>query len=161
MEALREQLIALLLIITGMLFTPLVFIALDYWAGIRKAKKRGDKILSNKMKRTVDKISRYYNAILAMLVVDSIQMSAFVFLYLYYDWTAYTLPVFTLAAILFVATIEVKSIFEPADKKESIEMREITELAKAIASHKEDPKEIAAAIAGYLNKPARGKKKTT
>lgn len=151
MEALREQLIVLLLIITGMLFTPLVFIALDYWAGIRKAHKRGDKIRSDKMKRTVDKISRYYNAILAMLVVDCIQMSAFIFLYLYYSWTAYTLPVFTLGAILFVAAIEIKSICEPADVKESREMKEVAELAKAIVEHKSSPEEIAQAIAKYLN----------
>jgi hypothetical protein len=79
-------------------------------------------------------------------------MSAFIFLYLYYGWTAYTLPVFTLAAVLFVAGIEVKSIWEPADVKEQREMKEITTLAKAIAEHKSDPKEIAEAIAEYLNK---------
>lgn len=151
-EALSEQLIVLLLIITFMLFTPLVFVGLDFWAGIRKARKRGEQIFSDKMKRTVDKISRYYNAILAMLVVDCIQMSAFIFLYLYYGWTAYTFPVFTLAAVLFVAGIEVKSIWEPADVKEQREMKEITTLAKAIAEHKSDPKEIAEAIAEYLNK---------
>jgi heme exporter protein D len=153
MEALSEQLIALLLIITGMLFTPLVFIALDYWAGIRKARKRGERIRSDKMKRTIDKISRYYNAILAMMVVDGIQMSAFIFLYMYYNWTAYTIPVFTFAAILFVAAIEIKSICEPADVKENREMREVSALAKAIAEHKNDPKEIAEAIAEYINKP--------
>ena len=152
MQALSEQLIALLLIITGMLFTPLVFIALDYWAGIRKARKRGEAIWSDKMKRTIDKISRYYNAILAMMVVDAIQMSAFIFLYLYYGWTAYTIPVFTLAAILFVAAIEIKSIYEPADVKERRENQDVIELAKAIAAHKSDPEEIAEAIARYLNK---------
>lgn len=152
MQALSEQLIALLLIITGMLFTPLVFIALDYWAGIRKARKRGEAIRSDKMKRTIDKISRYYNAILAMMVVDAIQMSAFIFLYLYYGWTAYTIPVFTLAAILFVAAIEIKSIYEPADVKERRENQDVLELAKAIAAHKSDPEEIAEAIAKYLNK---------
>lgn len=150
MQHLSEQLIALLLIVTGMLFTPLVFIALDFWAGIRKARKRGVKIQSDKMKRTVDKISRYYNAILAMLVVDCIQMSAFIFLHLYYGWTPYTFPLFTLAAILFVAAVEIKSIYEPADVKESREMREVTELAKAIAEHKNDPNEIAKAVAEYL-----------
>ena len=150
MEQLSEQLIAPLLIVTGMLFTPLVFIALDFWAGIRKAHMRGIKIYSDKMKRTVDKISKYYSAILAMLVVDCIQMSAFVFLHLYYQWTPYTFPLFTLAAILFVAAIEIKSIYEPADAKEAREMREVTELAKAIAIHRNDPKEIAKAVAEYL-----------
>ena len=152
MQALNGQLVTLLLIVAGLLFTPILFIALDYWAGIRKAKKRGDKIYSDKMKRTVDKISRYYNAVLAMLVVDCIQMSAFIFLYLYYGWTPYTFPFFTLIAILFVAAIEIKSIYEPADIKESRELRGVSELAKAIADNNLDPKEIAKAITEYLNK---------
>ena len=134
-----------------MLFTPLVFIALDYWAGIRKAKKRGERICSNKMKHTVDKVARYYNAILAMVMLDLIQIGAFIFLWRFNGWNCYTFPIFTLIGVLFIAAIEVKSIMEPADEKESREMKEVTELAKAIAEHKSDPKEIAEAIAGYLN----------
>jgi hypothetical protein len=152
MHALQGQLIALLVIITGLLFAPIVFIGLDYWAGIRKSKKRGIRIYSDRMKRTVDKVSRYYNAILAMLVVDCIQMSAFVFLHLFYGWTAYTFPLFTLAAVLFVAAIEIKSIYEPADAKESRELKDITQLAKEIASHKNDPEEIAKIITSYISK---------
>ena len=147
---LSEQLIVLLFVTTGMLFTPLIFIALDYWSGIRKARKRNDPIRSDKMKRTVDKVARYYNAVLAMLVLDAIQISAFVFLHIYNNWSAYTFPLFTFIAVVFVAAIEIKSIIEPADAKESRELKEVTELAKAIASHKNDPKEIAEAIASYL-----------
>ena len=155
MEALHnlaEQLIVLLFVVVGMLMTPIIFIALDYWAGIRKARARGEKICSDKMKRTTDKISRYYNAILAMMVLDVIQITAFVFLYLYNGWDAYTFPFFTLCAVLFVAAIEIKSIYEPADVKERRQMKEITQLAKAIAEHKSDPAEIAEAIAKYLTK---------
>jgi hypothetical protein len=148
---LSEQLIILLFLTVGMLFTPLIFIGLDYWSGIRKAHKRGDPIRSNKMKRTVDKVARYYNAILAMVVLDIIQISAFLFLHIYNGWSAYTFPLFTLIAVLFVAAIEIKSIIEPADAKEGRELKEVSELAKAIASHRNDPKEIAEAIAEYLN----------
>lgn len=154
MEALHElseQLIALLFFIVLLLFTPLVFIALDYWSGIRKAKKRGEPIYSDKMKRTVDKISRYYNAILAMMVVDVIQVTGFIFLYLFNGWSAYTFPLFTLGAVLFVAAIEIKSIYEPADVKEEREMKEAAKLAKVIMEHKNDPKEIAEAVASYLD----------
>ncbi len=151
LTGLSEQLIALLFMVVLLLFTPLVFIGLDYWAGIRKARKRGDPICSDKMKRTVDKISRYYNAILAMMVVDVIQITAFIFLYLYNGWSAYTFPVFTLAAVLFVAAIEIKSIYEPADVKEQREMRDAAKLAKIIMEHRNDPKEIAEAVANYLN----------
>ena len=110
-------------------------------------------IRSDKMKRTMDKVSRYYNAILAMLVVDLIQMSAFVFMYLYLGWAnAYTFPVFTMLATLFVAAVEIKSIYEPADAKEKQELKDVQALAVAIASHKDDVKEIAEAIAEYLKK---------
>jgi hypothetical protein len=152
MIELREQLIALLFIVLGILIIPLVMIALDYWAGLRKARKRGDLIRSDRMKRTVDKVSRYYNGIFALMVLDVMQISGFIFLHLYNGWTAYTFPVFTFAAVGFVAVVEIKSIYEPADAKESKEMKAVAELAKAIAAHKSDPEEIAEAIAKYLNK---------
>lgn len=152
MQQISEQLTWLLFIVVGMLFTPLVFIALDFWAGIRKSKKRGIRINSDKMKRTVYKVSKYYNTILAMMVVDIIQMMAFIFLWKFNGWDLYTFPIFTLAAVIFVGAIEIKSIVEPADAKEEREFKEVTELAKAIAEHKSDPKEIAEAIAEYLKK---------
>jgi hypothetical protein len=155
MFELREQLIVLLFVVLGMLVTPLIFIALDYWAGIRKARKRGDPIHSDKMKRTIDKVSRYYNGIFALMVLDIIQITAFVFLHIYNEWDAYTFPLFTLIGILFVAAVEIKSIYEPTDVKESRELKEVTELAKAIAAHKSDPEEIAEAIAKYLNKNSK------
>lgn len=152
LESIREQLIALLFMEVGMLITPLIFIALDYWAGIRKAKKRGEKIISDRMKRTVDKVCRYYNAIIAMIVVDALQISGFVFLFMFNGWSAWTFPVFTLSAVFFVACIEIKSILEPADVKERKELKEVTQLAKAIAEHKSNPEEIAEAISEYLLK---------
>lgn len=158
LQELSEQLILLLFFTVGMLFTPLLFIGLDYWSGIRKAKKRGDAIRSNKMKRTVDKVARYYNAILAMVVLDCIQISAFLFLHIYNNWAPYTFPLFTLIGVMFVAAIEIKSIVEPADAKESMELREVTELAKAIAEHKNDPKELAKDIAEYLRLNDEGKR---
>lgn len=152
MQQIGEQLIWLLFIVVGMLFAPLIFIALDFWAGIRKSKKRGMRIYSDKMKRTVYKVSRYYNAILAMMVVDMIQIAAFIFLWKFNGWNLYTFPIFTLIAVIFVGAIEIKSIVEPADAKEERELKEVTELAKAIAEHKSDSKEIAEAIIEYLKK---------
>ena len=150
LSLISEQLIVLLFIVVGMLFTPLMFIGLDYWAGIRKARKRGEPIVSDKMKNTIDKISRYYNAILAMMVLDCIQMAGFVFLYMYNGWDAYTFPFFTLLAVVFVAAIEIKSIVEPADIKEKRERKEVLELAREIVAHKGDPKEIANVLVKYL-----------
>lgn len=152
LESIREQLIVLLFMVVGMLITPLAFIALDYWAGIRKAKKRHERIQSNRMKRTVDKVCRYYNAILAMMVLDCMQISGFVFLYMYNGWSAWTFPIFTFGAVIFVACIEIKSILEPADVKEERDLKQVAALAKAITEHRNDPAEIAEAIAQYLTK---------
>lgn len=154
--ALKIQLLVLLVVVVILLMSPLVFIGLDYWAGIRKAKKRGEPILSDKMKRTAEKISKYYNCIFALMVLDVMQISLFIFLYLFNGWTAYTIPVFTLGAVLFVGAIEIKSIYEPADAKERREMKEVAELAKAIAGHKSEPEEIAKAIAKYLDQKPKG-----
>ena len=146
-----EQLIVVLFLVVGLLVVPVLLIALDFWAGIRKAHTRGDRIRSDKMQRTIQKLSRYYNAILSMLVLDGVQIAGFVFLHICNEWTLYTFPLFTMLAVLFVACIEIKSIWEPADVKESREMKEVSELAKAIVAHRSDPKELAEAIAEYLN----------
>ena len=146
-----EQLIVVLFLVVGLLVVPVLLIALDFWAGIRKAHTRGDRIRSDKMQRTIQKLSRYYNAILSMLVLDGVQIAGFVFLHIFNGWTLYTFPLFTMLAVLFVASIEIKSIWEPADVKESREMKEVSELAKAIVAHRSDPKELAEAIAEYLN----------
>lgn len=146
-----EQLIVVLFLVVGLLVVPVLLIALDFWAGIRKAHTRGDRIRSDKMQRTIQKLSRYYNAILSMLVLDGVQIAGFVFLHIFNGWTLYTFPLFTMLAVMFVASIEIKSIWEPADVKESREMKEVSELAKAIVAHRSDPKELAEAIAEYLN----------
>ena len=147
-----EQLIVVMFLMVGLLITPLIFIALGVWSGVRKAHVRGDRIRSDKMQRTMQKLSRYYNAIFAMTVLDIVQIAAFVFLHIFYSWILFTFPLFTLIAVGFVAVIEIKSIMEPADAKESREMKEVGALAQAIAAHRSDPKEIAEAIAEYLSK---------
>ena len=51
-----------LFVVTSILFfiliTPLFFIAFDFWAGTRKAKQRGERIVSDGWQRTVRKIAR-------------------------------------------------------------------------------------------------------
>ena len=164
-DNLQQQLIALGVVVTIMIITPVVFIALDYWAGIRKARKRGDAIRSDRMKRTIDKISKYYNCIFAMMVLDAIQISGFVYLHLYQGWNAWTFPLFTLLSVMFVAGVEIKSIYEPADVKESRDIRQTGELLKQLIAHRSEPEEIAAALARFLSeyndeqaKPMRPKK---
>lgn len=150
-----EQLITMTFLLVGIMFVPVLFIALDFWAGIRKAKARRERIKSDKMKRTIQKVARYYNAILAMAVLDATQIAGFVFLHIFNQWTLYTFPFFTLIAVVFVAAIEIKSICEPASEKEQREVKEVLRLVKELVSHGTDAREFANAIDEYLTDSVR------
>lgn len=137
-------------LVVGIMVVPLLLIFLDFWAGIRKARARKERIRSDKMKRTVQKVARYYNAILAMVLMDAVQIAGFVFLHIFNHWTLFTFPLFTLIAVLFIAAIEIKSICEPASEKERREVADVAELARQIASHGTDATQLARDIAEYL-----------
>ena len=145
-----EQLITMTFLVVGIMVVPLLLIFLDFWAGIRKARARKERIRSDKMKRTVQKVARYYNAILAMVLMDAVQIAGFVFLHIFNNWTLFTFPLFTLIAVLFIAAIEIKSICEPASEKERREVADVPERARQIAAHGTDATQLARDIAEYL-----------
>ena len=146
-----EQLIIILFITIGILVTPLVFISLDFWAGIRKAKLRGEPITSEGWRRTTYKISKYYNMLIPLLVIDAMQVLGFWYLNTYCGWNMILFPWLTFLGAIVIGCIEIKSIYEPADAKESKEMRQIAEFAQAVTVHKSDPQEIAKLVIAYLN----------
>ena len=137
-----SQLVIVLFITFGVLLTPLFFIAFDYWAGTRKAKQRGERITSDKQKRTTAKIAKYYNMLLALLVLDCMQISGFWYLNTFHGWGAPLFPWLVFLGAIFVGAIEVRSIMEPADEKESKELKQVAALAAEIAKHRQDPAEM-------------------
>lgn len=145
-----EKMMAAVWITACVLFTPMLFIAFDLWAGIRKAIERGEKITSNCLRRTFAKIARYYNALLALLVIDFIQMAGFWYMEVYYEQNFPVFPFITLIGAIGVGIIEVKSIFEKADDKVKRQMSDVALLASEIAKCKADPKDIAKALAEYM-----------
>lgn len=150
-----DKLFAVVGMLVGILITPLFFILFDLWAGTRKAKQRHEPILSDKLQRTIAKIARYYNALLALVVIDALQISSFWYLEYYYGWHCILFPYFTLAGAFGVAAIEVKSIYEKAEDKEKRDMRHVTVLAGEIAKNRTDPKELAKAIVDFLHADER------
>jgi hypothetical protein len=145
------QLFVIAWMLFGILLTPLLFIAADFWAGIRKAKLRGEKIRSDGWQRTVAKIARYYNALLALVVVDAMHIAGAWYLNNYYEYSIPLFPIITLLGALGVAAIEIKSIFEPADEKAQVEMRQVMELAAEIVKRKANPAEVAKALLEYVD----------
>lgn len=145
-----SKLVAVLLIEFLILMAPFIFILADLWSGVRKAKQRGEAITSRKLRDTVQKIARYYNILLVLGVLDAMQLACIWYMNTYEGWALPMFPWLTFIGSACVGAIEVKSILEPANEKEERQLHDIVVLAKAIAEHKSDPKEIAIAIAEYL-----------
>lgn len=85
------ELIGPQLLIVACLYALILFVVfLDLLAGIRKAKQRGEYRSSYGLRKTVDKICRYYNMVLVITAIDIVQMLAVVELN---PQTSHTLPV--------------------------------------------------------------------
>jgi len=110
----------------------LALILADLWAGVRKAKKRGEYRTSCGYKRTIDKIARYYNMTFAMSLIDVVQVAIIFFLYYFYEVDIWMIPWFTLFATGYVAWVEVHSIWEPADIKEKKQQQDYTKALLAV-----------------------------
>ncbi len=145
-----DKLFFVTLILFFILLTPLIFIGFDFWAGNRKARQRGEPIISDKWQRTVQKVAKYYNALLALVVVDAMQMASIWYLQQFYGWRVPIFPLVTLLGAMGVAAIEIKSIFESAEEKEKREIKKVAQLVSRIVARKGDPDEVANALADYF-----------
>jgi len=154
-EQMISQIVVVVMIAFGIMIMPLFFIAFDFWAGIRKAKIRGELITSDGWQRTVQKIARYYNMIFALALIDIMQIVSVWYLNNYGGWNIVLFPWFTFLGVSFIGAIETKSIMEPADEKEKKELKQVTHLAVELAKHKTEPDEIAKAVVKYLNKNSK------
>ena len=90
----------------------------DMASGISKSRKRGEATRSRSLRRTVDKLARYYNVLVVLTVVDAMQIAGAWFMRAVEGYAVPTVPLFTLLGSLGMAGIEVKSIFEKGSDKE-------------------------------------------
>ena len=112
---------AVILLIIYILVAVSIF--LDLWAGVRKAKARGEFRSSAGYRKTVDKFCRYYNMLLAVTVIDLLQMLILGLLNHVYGYSIPVLPLITALGAIFICWIEIKSIFEKNDKKEQAKIQ--------------------------------------
>ena len=125
-------------ILFGIYILVLVMIMADLWSGLRKAKSMGEVRTSYGYKRTVGKVAQYYNVLIALTVVDSMQMSAVWFF-----------PFMTLGGAFLLCLIEIKSIYEKAENK--VRLDKAGQVMGKIIINRENVEEIAASIKEYLN----------
>lgn len=143
------------LMIIACIYALVLFVVfLDLWAGIRKAKQRGEYRSSYGLRKTVDKISRYFNMLLVITVIDTVQMLAISQLNPQTDHTLPILPFFTFIGAMFVGFIELKSIYENSEEKEKAKIGDAAKILSQIIQHK-DEQEIIAGVINYL-KQERG-----
>lgn len=67
-----EEVFIVAWIVFGLYMLVFMVVGADLWSGVRKAKRRGEVRSSYGFKRTVDKLARYYNLLIALTVVDCI-----------------------------------------------------------------------------------------
>ena len=147
-----EKIIVTLWITFGLYFLVIIAVIADLWSGVRKAKINGVARSSYGYRRTIDKISRYYNVLLALTVVDAMQMSSVWYLDTYYSYSKLPMfPFITLVGSIGICLIEIKSIYEKAEDKVRIE--NLTTLAGKIITNKDDLSEIIKAVVTYMQEP--------
>jgi hypothetical protein len=135
----------------GIYILVLLMIFADLWAGIRKAKQRGEVRTSYGFKRTVDKLAKYYNALIALTLVDAMQVALIWYLDSFYGYHIPIFPIVTLIGAVGICLIEIKSIYEKAEDK--VQLDQIGNLAGKLIANKDDLKEIGKALAEYMKTP--------
>lgn len=133
-DTIQQQLPGVMLAIAfavGEYLLVLCAVLADLASGLRKARRRGEARRSKALRRTVEKLATYYNALIALTIIDAMQMSAVVYLRMACGYDRLPLlPVLTLLGSIGIALIEVKSIYEKAGEKEQ---ENFTEAAGTIA----------------------------
>ncbi len=116
-------------------------IFLDLWAGVRKAKQRGEMRTSEAYKRTIEKVSKYFNMLFAMTLVDCVQIALLFFLYREYGYDIPMLPVFSFLGTGYIAFVEVTSIMEPSNVKEKKQQEDFVRLVTKLVAENKDFKD--------------------
>lgn len=137
-------------------FLQFLMIMADLWSGVRKAKRVGQYIASSKLRRTVEKVCKYYNMTLLLTLVD---VALIVGIQHYNEVAGSALPafpLFTLLATLLVAGIEGKSIFEKLDRKTRAAAEDAAAVVAYLAKHSDEAERLIA-LAERLRDSRKGK----
>ena len=120
----------------------LMLVLCDLWSGVRKAKLRGEYRSSFGFRKTVTKLTSYYNLPCVLTIVDV--LCALVIINGEYSLALF--PYFTLLGVFFVAFIEIKSIYEKADKKQKTRTEDALNTLIKIVHNKDDIAKVLEAL---------------
>ena len=103
-------------------FCVLIAVLADLVSGLRKAKSRGEKCTSSGLRRSVDKIGRYYLALFSMSIIDVLILASLHCLKESGIDLMPCVPYMTTFGAISLTLIEVKSICERSDEKGDLRM---------------------------------------
>lgn len=147
-----DELVVIAWMLFGIYMLVFFLVIADLCSGVRKAKQRGEMRSSYGYRKTINKIARYYNALLALTIMDCMQMGCLWYLHNYYECKLPIFPFVTLMGALGIGFIEIKSIYEKAEDKIKNEYQEAGILVAKLVQNKTDPEEIAKVVVEYMNK---------
>lgn len=138
------------LIIVAVLYVVVILaIFFDLMAGIRKAKQRGEFRSSFGLRKTIDKVGKYFNMLLAVTATDVIQILAVLQLNSQTDTSLPVMPILTFLGAAFACFIEIKSIYEKNSDKDRAKVQEAAKLMHELIHHK-DNQEMFASFIDYV-----------
>lgn len=107
---------ALLLVIIEYSGVLLAIVA-DLWSGLRKARLAKIPRTSRALRRTVDKIARYFNTLLALTILDGMIIAGVIYMQIANIASLPIIPIFSLLGAIALTSIEIKSICEKSEEK--------------------------------------------
>lgn len=125
----NERLIPLLLLVACYYGAVFCCVVADLISGLRKARKNSEKCSSWGLRRTVDKLSRYYLSLFGLTAVDAMLIASMLMLDDKAPFLAF--PYLTTVGAVSLGLIEIKSILETADEKRDLR-RTASELLKKL-----------------------------
>lgn len=107
--------VLLLIIIeySGVLFA----IIADLCSGLHKARINNTPRTSRALRRTIDKIARYFNTLLALTILDAMIIAGVIYLQSSGIAALPVVPIFSMLGAIALTIIEIKSIFEKSEEK--------------------------------------------
>jgi len=143
-----DKIIVTLWLAFALYFTVLLAVAADFMSGVRNAKRNGIPRTSKGFRQTVDKLGRYYNVLLAISLVDVMQMASVWYMETYYRWYVPLFPILTLICTVGLCLIEIKSIYENTEDK--AKMKEAAQLFGTLIKNRDDIEKVAEELKTYL-----------
>ena len=129
----------------------LLAVCADLCSGIMRSRRKGLAITSRGLRRSVDKLGRYYVTLFALSVTDSMILAATLYLNLFSALELTPFPVLTTLGALALAIVEVRSITENTRSR-----TDLVSAAKTLRALLEDPQ-----ARSLARKILRGRTKNT